>query len=166
MQLFGKVVCWGRFYMVQSTIRLCAVCCFLLLQLAGDGFSEAADIRRRALDLVFLSYMREQAEQQQQQQRHKQLVAGGAAAGPAAGNAAAAGFTGGSVTGRPGSPSKAARLLQRRAAGIAGPDVSSWEGLWCSLTAMSGRRVLPLLQVGGGIGSAVARMLARRLCGV
>jgi hypothetical protein len=119
---------------------------FLLLQLAGDGFSDAADIRRRALDLVFLSYMREQSEHRQQQQRDKQL----AAAGPAVGNAAAAGATGGSTTGsnRPGSPSKAARLLQRRAAGIAGPDVSSWEGLWCSLTAMSGRRMLPLLQVG------------------
>jgi hypothetical protein len=122
---------------------MCAVCS-CPLQLAGDGFSEAADIRRRALDLVFLSYMREQSEHQQQQQRHKQLAAGGAAAS----NAAAAGFTGGSMTGRPpGSPSKAARLLQGRASGITGPDVSSWEGLWCSLTAMSGRRMLPLLQV-------------------
>ncbi|KAF6263301.1 hypothetical protein COO60DRAFT_489188 [Scenedesmus sp. NREL 46B-D3] len=66
--------------------------------LAGDGFSEAADVRRRALDLAFLSHMREQAELLQQQQRHKQLVAGGAAAGPpAAGNAAAAGYTGGGV---------------------------------------------------------------------
>ncbi|WIA21032.1 hypothetical protein OEZ85_005360 [Tetradesmus obliquus] len=124
--------------------------------LAGDGFSEAPDVRRRALDLVFLSHMREAAELQQQQQRHKQLVAGGAAAaaGPAAGiaagiaaaNAAAAGFTGGGSSGKPGSPSKAARLLQRRAGGLAGPDVSSWEGLWCSLGAMSGRRMLPLLQ--------------------
>ncbi|WIA41318.1 hypothetical protein OEZ86_004915 [Tetradesmus obliquus] len=124
--------------------------------LAGDGFSEAPDVRRRALDLVFLSHMREAAELQQQQQRHKQLVAGGAAAaaGPAAGiaagiaaaNAAAAGFTVGGSSGKPGSPSKAARLLQRRAGGLAGPDVSSWEGLWCSLGAMSGRRMLPLLQ--------------------
>lgn len=111
------------------------------------------------MDLVFLSHMREAAELQQQQQRHKQLVAGGAAAaaGPAAGiaagiaaaNAAAAGFTVGGSSGKPGSPSKAARLLQRRAGGLAGPDVSSWEGLWCSLGAMSGRRMLPLLQVGG-----------------
>lgn len=46
----------------------------------------------------------------------------------------------------------AARLrggFQRKVSGsLTGPDVSSWEGLWSSLAAMSGKKMLPLLQVG------------------
>ncbi|KAF8056855.1 hypothetical protein HT031_006199 [Scenedesmus sp. PABB004] len=134
----------------------------------GDAFVEQAEVRRRALDIVFTAYMREQALTAQQQARSRQLAAapGAAAAAPTAA-AAAAGPTGGSATsassgrsgsprklmqhlgiaggGRPGSPSKGSRLAFRSGA-LAGPDVGSWEGLWGSLAAMSGRRMLPLLQ--------------------
>lgn len=44
-------------------------------QVAGDGFSEAAGIRRRALDIIFQSMQREQQEQQKSLARQQQLAA-------------------------------------------------------------------------------------------
>jgi hypothetical protein len=61
-----------------------------MLQLAGDAFADEVDLRRRALDLVFAAYMREQVQQQQTLQRRSKLTAAGATAKGTARTATAA----------------------------------------------------------------------------
>eukprot|EP00775_Hariotina_reticulata_P007741 gene7741-7940_t len=53
-------------------------------------------------------------------------------------------------------PAGALQQQQRRQALLSGPDTSCWEGLWHSLTAMSSRRMFPLLQC---VRNAMSRLL-------